>query len=167
MIIIQILKSVPRLLVWMFVFVIGMVIYWGDRIAWKVLRYDKKSQFARRGSCQKTGVCCRSICIEFPKSWIRRPWIVRLICLFYETIYNFYFIQVQRENLVFFECHYLTSQNTCEIRPFRPKICREYPAVFLWGHAKVHRGCGYWFIERSKIGSFSEKMAREEHRRKK
>jgi Fe-S-cluster containining protein len=153
----------PRFYLWVLAFLLGMTIYWADKIAWKLLRYDKKSRDVRQGSCQKTGMCCRDLSIEIPESWARCPWLREGIRRWYRFLNNFQPVGTLHGRLLVFSCGYLTKENTCGIYPFRPKICREYPAVTLFGHANLHKGCGFWFIERAKLGSFEEKLKLEEH----
>ena len=156
-------KVLPLFYLWALVFLFNMTIYWGDKIAWRLLRYDKKTRFVRKGACQRTGMCCQALAIEIPRSWAKHPWIVRAFNGWYRSVYRFQPVRTVNGNMLQFDCQYLTKQNTCGIYPFRPKLCREYPAATLFGHANVHRGCGFWFVEREKLGTFAEALKREEH----
>lgn len=164
MIWVQFLKSLPRFLIWTFIFCLQMIIYAADKFAWKVLGHGKKTQYIRQGSCQNTGECCKKIGIGLPKSWLKRPWIAQSFRWYMQTIHNFYPLDEEHAKMLLFQCRYLRSDNKCGIYPFRPTICREYPQTTLLGRAEVHRGCGFWFIEREKMGTFEEKMKEVEHR---
>lgn len=155
-------KRLPLFYLWAAVFLMNMLIYWGDKFAWWVLRYDKKTSFIRKGSCQRTGMCCQALSIELPASWFKRAGIVRVFNAWYRNVNGFQPLR-RVGNLLQFNCAYLSKENTCSIYPYRPKICREYPSATLFGHARVHRGCGFWFVEREGTGSFAEALKREEH----
>jgi hypothetical protein len=32
-----------------------------------------------------------------------------------------------------------------------------------FGHGRLHKGCGYYFVERSQLGKFGEVLARQDH----
>ncbi len=156
-------KTLPLFYLWCLVFLLQMTIYWSDKIAWKLLRYDKKTRYVRKGGCQRTGMCCRDLAVEIPQSWARWSCFVRAFNAWYRNVHRFEPVGTVNGNLLQFDCQYLTKQNTCGVYPFRPKLCREYPMVTMFGHARVHKGCGFWFVEREKLGSFEEKLKSEEH----
>jgi Fe-S-cluster containining protein len=157
------IKAILLFDLWAGVFLFQMIVYWGDKIAWKLLRYDKKTRYVRRGACQRTGMCCQSLAIELPASWIRRPWMVRFFHGWYRMVHRFEPAGPPQGKLLPLTCAHLKDGNLCTIYPFRPKLCREYPFVTLFGHIELHRGCGFWFMEREKVGTFEEKLQREEH----
>ena len=157
------LKSIPRFLLWSFVFSVSMMIYWGDRFAAFILRHDRKSEYVRKGHCQRTGLCCRNVGIEIPGSWAKKSWVVRAFQGWYRTVHNFQPKKVVRDRLLIFDCGHLRSGNVCGIYPFRPKLCREYPFKTLFGRVELFKGCGYWFVERKKLGTFEERVAESEH----
>lgn len=159
----QLLKLLPYFLIWTFVFTLQRIVALADKIAHKVLGYGNKTIFVRRGSCQNTGECCKQIGIGLPKSWFKRPWLTKPFQWYMRAIHNFHPIEELADGMLLFKCHYLTKDNKCGIYPFRPTICRDYPATTLFGHARVHKGCGFWFIERENLGTFAEKMAKAQH----
>ncbi len=115
------------------------------------------------GGCQRSGMCCRDLAIEIPQAWARRPKVVRLFQGWYRYVHNFQPTQIVNGNLLQFSCGHLSNENDCTIYPFRPKLCREYPATTLFGHAQLHKGCGFWFLERNQLKTFQEKLAEEGH----
>jgi Fe-S-cluster containining protein len=161
--ILQFFKTLPRFFLWFFVFLFSMIIYVGDRFAWWILRYDQKTQFVRKGSCQKTGMCCRNIGIQIPASWAKHPRVVRAFQRWYSFVHRFQPKGVLRGNLLIFDCAHLRPDHTCGIYPFRPKLCREYPVKTLFGRVELFKGCGFWFVEREKLGTFEEKARESEH----
>lgn len=161
---IQFLKILPLFCIWSFIFSIQMIIYYADQLAFKILGYGNKTKHIRRGSCKNSGVCCKMIGIGLPKSWIKRKWIVNLFVGYMRIVHNFYALDAELKDMRVFRCHYQRDDNKCSIHPFRPKICREYPAATLAGHARVHKGCGFWFVEREKLGTFEEKMEEAKHK---
>ncbi len=148
---------------WVLVFVFQSMIYGCDRIAWRLLGYHRKTRYVRRGDCARTGLCCRTLGIELPESWVRRPRVVAFFQRWYALVHNFQPIGPPQGRLLPLSCGYLRDGRTCGVYPFRPKLCREYPQVGLFGKVELHRGCGYWFVERSKLGTFEERLLREQH----
>jgi len=159
----QFIKALPRFFIWMLAFLFGGAIYLTDKFAYWLLRLHKRSEYVRRGHCQMTGMCCRNLAIEIPKFLARRSWFVNFIKGWYRSIFNFHALGTLQENWLVFECHYLTADNQCGIYPYRPKLCREYPLTPLFGHGRLHKGCGFWFTKRSELGTFKEKMAEKGH----
>ncbi|HKY63097.1 MAG TPA: YkgJ family cysteine cluster protein [bacterium] len=158
-----ILKNLLWFDVWLVVQLLFGMVHWGDRIAWKILGYEKKTRYVRMGACQRSGMCCQTLAIELPSAWIRRPWVLRLAWGWYSRIHNFQAAGAPQGRLLPLNCGYLRGGNLCTIYPYRPKLCREYPATSLFGKVELHRGCGFWFLERAKVGSFGEKLAEKEH----
>lgn len=153
----------PRFFIWTYVFFFGFWIYIGDLLAQKILVYSRRTEFIRQGSCQRTGQCCRNLAIQIPRSWAKRPKIVRLFNAWYRSIMNFHYLGTINENWLVFECHYLKNNNTCGVYPYRPKLCREFPLVPLFGHGRLHKGCGFWFLKRSEQGKFGAQLTKQAH----
>lgn len=153
----------PRFLCWILAFVFGSVIYLADRLAYRILRMHRRSEYVLKGGCARTGQCCRNLALQVPGFVARRAWMTRLFNAWYRSIFNFHYLGTIYGNWMVYECHYLKNGDTCGIRPYRPKICREFPLVPLFGHGRLHRGCGFWFMKRSEQGGFQEKLSQQEH----
>lgn len=158
-------KALPRFILWIYAFFFGGVIYLSDRLAMVLLRTARKSEYVRRGGCQNTGMCCRSLAIEIPRSWARRSWLVRGLRGWYRSGFNFHSLGTLHGNWLVFECHHLRPDNRCGIYPYRPKLCREFPVTPLFGHGRLHKGCGFWFAKRSELGTFQEALLAKQHDR--
>jgi len=141
---IRILWALPRYLIWNVSFLLEMVIYLADKLAWKILRMDHRTRYIREKACEQTGVCCEAIGLEVPRTWIRYHWMVYLFNAYQKHIHNFHCEGIQGEQMLVYTCGYFKNRR-CTIHPFRPKLCREYPQLTLNGHAKVHKGCGFKF----------------------
>lgn len=148
---------------WLAIFVLFGIIDYCDRLAKKILRLDKKTQYVRMGACRQSGMCCQTLGIEIPRSWTHRPAIVRLVQLWYRQVHNFQPAGDPQGQLLPLSCGHLRGKSLCSIYPYRPKLCRDYPALAFFGKIELHRGCGFWFLERSKIGGFEEKLAEKAH----
>ncbi|MCC6273047.1 MAG: YkgJ family cysteine cluster protein [Deltaproteobacteria bacterium] len=148
---------------WVLVFACHMAVYAGDRVAWFLLGRERKSRYVRRGSCARTGQCCQALGIELPESWVRRPRVVAFFQRWYALVHHFQPIGPPQGRLLPLSCGYLREGHVCGVYPFRPKLCREYPQVSLFGKVELHRGCGFWFVERAKLGTFEERLLREQH----
>jgi len=163
MVLLRFLTQLPRFYLWTLIFEFQMTIYLGDILAWRILRYHKKSKYVRRGQCQRTGLCCQTLGVELPKSWVRRRWIVALFNAWYSYVHRFESIGPPQGQLLPLSCQHLRGGNLCSIYPYRPKLCREFPQMRLLGHIGLHKGCGFWFLERKDLGTFSEKLKQQEH----
>jgi Fe-S-cluster containining protein len=163
MIFIEFLKALPRFFCWVLAFLFGSAIYLGDKIAYLLLFYSRRTEFVRRGGCARTGQCCRNLALQVPNAWARRPWIVKIFNAWYRAIFNFHYLGTINQNWLVYECHYLKNGNLCSIYPYRPKLCREFPLTPLFGHGNLHKGCGYYFLQRGEIGKFREKLVEKEH----
>ena len=157
------LKALPRFYVWVLAFEFGSVIYLSDKFAYHLLRYPKRSEYVLKGGCARSGQCCRNLALQIPKSWAKRPKIAGLFNWWYRKIFNFHYLGTIYENWMVYECHYLKNGDTCGIYPYRPKLCREFPLTPLFGHGRLHRGCGFWYLKRSDQGGFQEELAKKEH----
>jgi Fe-S-cluster containining protein len=157
------IKTLPRFAVWVLGFVFASCIYLGDWAAYRVLFIHRRSQYVRMGGCARTGQCCRNLALEIPKSWAKHPWVVRLFVAWYRSIFNFHFLGMNQENWMIFECHYLRNGNVCSIYPYRPKLCREFPLMPLFGHGRLHKGCGFYFVKRDNLGTFAGTMTKNQH----
>jgi Fe-S-cluster containining protein len=163
MAILRILKNLLLFDLWLGVFLFQIIIFCCDRFAWKVLRFDKKTRYVRMGACKRSGICCQTLGIEVPEAWIRRPWALSLVRAWYARIHNFQTAGPPQGRLLPMSCGYLRGLSDCSIYPYRPKLCREFPQVSLFGYIELHRGCGFWFLERSKLGGFGQNLAEKEH----
>lgn len=159
----QYLKKLFWFYLWLMAFVLYGIISYCDRLAWRLLRLDKKTRYVRMGACQQSGGCCQTLGIEMPDSWTRRPKVVRLVQAWYRNVHNFQPAGDPQGRLLPLSCGYLRGKSLCSIYPYRPKLCRDYPALSFFGKIELHRGCGFWFLERDKLGSFEEKLAEKAH----
>ena len=148
---------------WAVTFLCHMTVYYCDKFAWKLLGYDKKSRYLRRGGCQRTGLCCQTLGIELPQSWVNSPRVLNFFRGWYALVHNFQSIGPPQGRLLPLACRHLREGNLCSIYPFRPKLCREYPQVSFFGKVELHRGCGFWFVERAKQGQFEESLLQQQH----
>ena len=163
MVILHFIKALPRFFVWILAFEFGSLIYFGDWFAYHLLRFHKRSEYVVKGGCARTGQCCKDLALQMPKSWVKHPRLVKLINAWYRNIFNFHYRGTINENWLVYECHYLKNGNTCGIYPYRPKLCREFPLVPLFGHGRLHKGCGFWFAKRNELGGFGETLVQKEH----
>ena len=115
--------------------------------ATRLIRLIKKTEYVRKGSCQMTGQCCRAIGMQFPAAWHKRTRMLNLIKKWHYLRYNFTYIGTHN-NMLVYECNYLTHDNKCGIQRFKPALCRDFPKTPLFGVTKLHKGCGFYFARR-------------------
>lgn len=163
MVFLKILKVLPRFFCWTLAYVFGSCIYLGDRFAYYLLFFPKPTEFVVRGACARTGQCCRSLAIQIPRSWAKRPRVVKVFNAWYRSIFNFHYLGILYDNWLVYECHYLKDGTVCSVYPYRPKLCREFPITPLFGHGRLHKGCGFWFVKRTDLGTFRGTLREKEH----
>src|SRR5215831_19762016 len=132
------LAKLPLFYVWLWVFAFQMGVYLSDRLAWKLLRYDKRSRYLRQGHCARTGMCCQNLAVELPASWVRRPWLLKFFQRWYAQVHNFQSTGPPQGKLLPLTCGHLRQGNLCSIYPYRRKLCREYPSVSVLGYVELH-----------------------------
>ena len=130
-----------------------------QRIEDKFIFVFKKPEYIRRGQCQHSGTCCRHLGMQIPEPWMRRPWLVRYLVWWHRYRFNFQYLG-KTEEILIYECDYITKGNLCSIYKWRPRLCRDFPKVQLWGFSKLHRGCGFRFTRRGRA-DFVETLERE------
>ena len=99
--------------------------------------------FKQTGSCKRRGNCCHYIL--FPES---KGLLAKLLLFWNTEIYGFY----QRESktydyedkkIIVMGCRYLQKNGSCSRHFFRPKVCRTWPVIELFGRPRILKGCGY------------------------
>lgn len=136
-----------RFVVQFTMFIVEALMWAPERLAAFIISSFKKSEYVRRGRCRQTGQCCRAIGMVLPRWIIRCPRLVRMIRAWHYLRYNFTPIEIQ-DNMLVYECRYLTPKNSCGIHWRRPALCRNFPLVPLYGQPKLHEGCGFYFVKR-------------------
>lgn len=106
-----------------------------------------RTEFVRQGQCQMTGQCCRNIGMEVPRLWLKRLRLLKWIRRWHQLRYRFEYQGVQG-NMLVYSCRDLTVDKHCGIHWMKPKLCRDYPPTPLFGFAKLHKGCGFYFAKR-------------------
>ena len=127
--------------------IIEAIMFVPERVAAFLIASFKKSEFVRRGKCRRTGQCCRAIGLVLPRWMIRQAVLVRVVQAWHWLRYNFTLLGVQ-DNMLVYECCYLTLKNSCGIHWRRPALCRNFPKTPLFGVRKLHEGCGFFFVKR-------------------
>ncbi len=115
-----------------------------------------KSEYVRTGRCNRCGTCCQLLAIEMPRWLARRDLLVWLVSRWHQAVLNFDLKGVDDRWLVY-SCRYYDEQRRgCRIHRFRHRLCRYYPRQRLYGHPKLHPGCGFSFVRRDGKPSFDE-----------
>ncbi|MBI2378576.1 MAG: hypothetical protein HYV07_31545 [Deltaproteobacteria bacterium] len=138
-------RRLVREVLWVFVEVLDL----GRRFGAWLLR----SEYVRAGACQKRGVCCEHILLEWTDAFDRYPWLARLFMWKMTRIYSFFdrgYSWEVEDGLVarVLGCHALREDGSCGEYRTRPSICRAYPEVPLIGKSLLHKGCGFKFVRR-------------------
>jgi Fe-S-cluster containining protein len=116
-----------------------------------------KTEYVRKGKCNRCGKCCRLLALEMPARVAKRPWLIKLVSLFHDVVLNFELAGQDRRWLIY-RCRYFIDgeEPRCRIYRFRHRLCRFYPTQRLYGHPKLHAECGFSFVRRDGKPSFDE-----------
>lgn len=139
------------------VFAAGFFFYVMEEGANRLVGAFAKTQYARKGSCNRCGRCCRLLALEMPHYISRREYLVRFLIWWHKVGLNFHF-EGKEKNWLIYSCAYLNDGDkpSCRIYPFRHRLCRQYPKQPLYGHPKTHKECGFRFKRRDGKPSFDE-----------
>jgi Fe-S-cluster containining protein len=127
---------------------ISLPVYFFDWLANRFLGTHKKTEYILEGKCHACGMCCYCIGVKLPFWMIRIRWIVRFLSWWHSLRLNFELIG-QEENYLLYRCRYMSDEGgTCPIYWRRPRLCREYPHIKLYGHPYNFKECGFSFKRR-------------------
>jgi len=136
-------------------FLIGYISYNFEIASDWLVGTTRKSQYLRKGSCNKCGRCCRLLALQVPRRLARFSGVRRMISIWHKLVMNFNFEGFE-EGWMLYSCGYFDqgkgSSGGCSIYPFRHRICRFFPRQKLYGHPSLDPECGYRFVGR-KISS--------------
>lgn len=136
--------------------------YWMEIAADWLVSVFVKTEYLRKGSCNRCGKCCRLLALEMPERVARRAWLIKLISAFHDAVLNFELVGQDKRWLIY-RCRYFIEGDKekglsprCRIYHFRHRLCRFYPRQRLFGHPKLHPQCGFSFVRRDGKRSFDE-----------
>lgn len=127
-------KTLQSLLLPLLLLEIGM-----EKLAKKIIR----PPFTKVGSCKRRGNCCHYILLPQVKG------ILGPLLLFWHTEINGFYprtnlsYEYEGQEILVMGCRYLKKDGSCSNYRFRPKVCRSWPLIELFGYPKILKGCGY------------------------
>lgn len=152
-----------RYLVMALFLAVGIFFYWMERAANWVIGYNGKTEYIKKGNCMKCGKCCRLLAIQYPNFFNRIPYAVDITVKWHEFRYGFTYYN-REGNYLLYSCNHLRSDNRCGLYFFRPRLCREYPKVKLYGKPVHHFGCGFYYSRRDGRPTFDEALYKADER---
>ena len=105
-------------------------------------------------------MCCEVIAVYSPWPLAGWPRLIRGIARLGELIYPFRFNSIQGQHFLYTCENFDAASRTCLNYRFRPRVCREYPAVSHFGRPQFYKGCGFSVRLRGRPGSFVEVLDR-------
>ncbi len=113
---------------------------------YEVLSYfvPQKQNYKITGKCRKCGKCCKEIRAYGLKNE-KNLQIMRFIFPWYRM---FYITGRDNNNEIILSCKFLSSNGKCKIYPFRPLLCRNYPAKSINFNTEMIDGCGFEVVKK-------------------
>lgn len=155
----KVLKKAAAFVVRTIYLIGGLLFYYMEKAAGWVINYHKKTEYIRVGACAKCGKCCQLLAIQYPAFFNRLPRLLNVTIAWHQFRYGFTYFN-KEGNYLLYKCSFLRRDNTCAIYRFRPRLCREYPRVGLYGKPPIHFGCGFYFVRRDGRLGFDESLHR-------
>ena len=135
----------------------GLFFYYMERASNWLIGYNKKTEYIRMGSCRKCGKCCQLLAVKYPNCFNRSPWLIRQVIKWQEFRCGFTH-EGTEGNYLLYKCNLIKPDNTCSIYKTRPRLCREYPKVKLFGRPYAFIDCGFYFVRRDGKPTFDEAL---------
>lgn len=99
--------------------------------------------FKKVGKCKRRGNCCHYILLPESKGVLGK-----ILFFWYTEVYGFYPrrkepYEYEDKKVLAMGCRYLQKNGSCGKHFFRPKLCRTWPLIQIFGTPRVLKGCGY------------------------
>lgn len=133
----------------------GLFFHYMERLANWFIGYNGKTEYVMKGRCKKCGKCCNLLAIQYPNFLNRFPRLLNTTIKWHQLRYNFLYLN-KEGNYLLYQCNYPRPDGTCRIYRFRPRLCREYPRLKLYGRPPTHVSCGFYFVRRDGRVTFDE-----------
>lgn len=135
-------QKLPSWIRWSFRSLILPFIYL-ELIAEKIARWIIPPPFKQIGSCKRRGNCCHYILLPEVKGFFGK-----LLTFWHTEVYGFYLrekkgFEYEGKTITVMGCRYLNKNGSCSKHFFRPKVCRSWPVIQIFGYPRILKGCGY------------------------
>ena len=110
--------------------------------------------FKLSGRCRHSGQCCHHIQIKHKHKIISSLYFFNALKK-QNKVFSRFLPVVSDNNIDYFNCKSLTSDNLCSDYSTRPNFCRNYPLSVLFSNDKLHPGCGFYFSKQFSLPTFS------------
>lgn len=98
------------------------------------------------GSCQCCGACCRSLCLDDGKGWIRKEKDFKVVVEDNPAYSCFQIIGKDNSGYLLFRCTSLLDNGKCGRYENRFQFCKDFPDRNLpFCGGELPKGCGYVF----------------------
>lgn len=145
--------------------VVGLFLYYMEIMGNWFIGYNKKTEYIKKGSCNQCGKCCKLLAIQYPNFFNKLLWLKNLCIKWHKWRYGFLYHGAE-DNYFMYSCNNLDENNRCTIYSLRPRLCREYPKLKVYGKAPTYALCGYYFKSRDGSPCFDEALRSENSKRK-
>lgn len=138
-------------------YIVGMFFHYMERAANWVISYNDRTEYIKQGACRKCGICCKVLAIEYPRFFDKIPGLTCATIKWHEFRYGFTYLNSD-ENYFLYTCNFTRPDGRCGIYRFRPRLCREYPKMGIYGRPPSHMTCGFYFTRRDGRKTFDEEL---------
>lgn len=139
--------------------VFGLFFQYMEAAANWLIGYNKKTEYIKKGGCRRCGRCCQVLAVQYPIFFNRLKGLLKLTIKWQEFRYCFTYLNME-DNYLLYKCNLVGPDGLCGQYWLRPRLCREYPKMGLYGRPHTHRSCGYYFIRRDGRPTFDEALHR-------
>lgn len=114
-----------------------------ELIAEKIAKWIIPPPFKQVGTCKRRGNCCHYILLPEVKGFFGK-----LITFWHTEVFGFYPrtqepYEYEGKKINVMGCRYLNKDGSCSKHFFRPKVCRSWPVIEIFGTPRLLKGCGY------------------------
>lgn len=123
-----------------------------DLLAQKIAVFITRPPYKKGGACKMRGNCCHYVLMEKKSGLLDKfyYWWNTEVNGFYERDESPMESQGQQYHVM--SCRYLTKEGLCGHYRLRPRICREWPIISIFGTPRILKGCGFYPVLRGPTG---------------
>jgi hypothetical protein len=135
-------QKLPSFIRWFFRILLLPFLYL-EMSAEKIASLIVPPPFKQVGACKRRGNCCYYVLLPDVKGFLGK-----FLFFWHTEIFGFYPRtkephEYEGKKIHVMGCRYLRKNGSCSRYFFRPKVCRSWPVIRIFGIPRILKGCGY------------------------